>query len=126
MRFEQDTIKYDSKNNFIVMKTQGDASAERMIQAFNQIIELSEIENCKTVLLDATKTTKLPSIVNLHSVGTFFSKQSVKLSEISVAFVISDEISNDFRFFETVLINRGVYFNSFKNVDEAKDWLLSK
>ena len=126
MTIEQDTIKYDSKNNFIIMKTHRDASAERMIRAFDQILALSEIENCKTVLIDATKTKKLPSVGNLYSVGTFMSKQILKLSEMRVTFAISNEISKDFVFFDNVLANRGVNFRTFKNVYDAKKWLLGK
>ena len=126
MSLEQDNIKYDSKNNFIIMKTYRDASAERMIQAFNKILELSEIENCKTVLIDATKTKKLPPMMNLYSVGTFMSKRMLLLMKMRIAFAISNEISKDFDFFDDVMANRGVDVHTFKNVDDAKEWLLNK
>ncbi len=51
MTFEKDTIKYDSKNNFIIMKTYRDASAERMIQALllnntsKQYVEPTNVTN---------------------------------------------------------------------------------
>ena len=125
MSIEKDNIKYDSKNNFIIMKTYRDANKERMTQAFNRILEMSEVENCKNILIDATKTTKLPSIENLYSVGSSMSLQAKKLFKMRVAFVISDEISNDWQFFNTVLANRMVHFQTFKNVDDAKEWLLN-
>jgi hypothetical protein len=87
---------------------------------------MSEIENCKTVLIDATKTKKLPLIENLYSVGTSMSKQAKKLSKMRVAFAISKETSNDFRFLDNVLANRMVNFHIFNNVNEAKEWLLNK
>ena len=124
MSIEQDSIKYDSKNNLIVVKSYGEASTKRMLQDFNQVLKLSEIENCKNVLIDALKITKLPSITKLHSVGTAYSTMAVKLSEIQVAFAISDEISDDFKFFDNVLVNRGVHFQIFKNVGDAKAWLI--
>ena len=126
MNIKQDSIKYDSKNNLIIVKSYGTASKERMVQDFNQVLKLSEIENCKNVLIDALKITKLPTIAALHSIGTEYSQMAVKLSEIRVAFTISDELSNDFGFLDNVLANRGVHFQIFKNVDDAKDWLLSK
>ena len=39
---------------------------------------------------------------------------------------INDEIKDKFRFFDNVLANRMVNIKTFKNVDDAKDWLLSK
>lgn len=126
MTIDKTFIKYDSKNNFIIVKVQGEASAKRMINDFNQVLILSEIENCKTVFIDATKLTKLPTMWKLHSVGRYFSKQALKLFKMRIAFAVSDEISNDFSFFNTVLVNRMVNFQTFKNVDDAKDWLLNK
>ena len=126
MSLEQDTIKYDSKNNFIVMKTRGNARTDRMRENFSHILELSEIKKCENVLIDATKTTNLSDIWNLHSVGIFMSKKANKLSEMRVAFAISDEISHNWRFLDDVLTDRMVHFQTFKNVDDAKEWLLNK
>ena len=126
MSIEKADIKYDSKDNIIVVKALVEGRKETMIQTFNQISELSEIENCKNVLINATKTIKLPPIWNLHTFGTFMSKQALKLMKMRLAFTITDEISNDFRFLDNVLANRMVNFHIFKNVAEAEDWLLNK
>jgi len=126
MSIEKDTIKFDSKNNIIIMKTYREGSAERMKQAFNQILELSEIENCKNVLVDAINTTKLPPVWKLHNVGTYMSKEVLRLIKMRVAFVGSEEISNELRFLDTVLSNRMVNIRFFKNVDDAKKWLENK
>ena len=119
-------IKYDSKNNIIVLKTIEVATAEAMKQAFARILEMSEQENCNNVLVDGIETIELPSIWNLHTIGVFFSKQAIKLTKMRVAMAVSDEISNDFRFFDNVLVNRMVNFHIFKNLDEAKEWLYRK
>ena len=126
MSIKQDSIKYDSKSNFIIMKTQGVATADRMIQAFNKILELCEIKKCNSVLIDAINTTKLPATLNLHSVGTYFSQHVLKLSKIRIAFAIPDEITSDFRFFDNVLANRMVDISIFMNVADAKEWLPTK
>ena len=126
MSIRQDSIKYDSKTNFIIMKTQGVASADRMKLAFNKILELCEINKCNSVLIDAINITKLPAAWNLHEVGTYFSQQALKLSKIRIAFAIPDTITSDFRFFDNVLANRMVDISIFKNVADAKEWLLNK
>ena len=126
MSIEHKDIKYDSKNNIVVLRASIEPTMEEMKQDLNQILEMCEIENCKNVLIDATKTIKLPSIFNIHSFGTFMSKQALKLIKMRLAFTITDEISNDFNFFATVLVNRMVPVKIFKNLDDAKDWLLNK
>lgn len=126
MNSKLENVKYDSKNDFIVMKTRGLARTDRMREDFSHILELSEIKKCENVLIDATKTTNLPDIWNLHSVGIFMSKKANKLSEMRVAFAISDEISHNWRFLDDVLTDRMVHFQTFKNVDDAKEWLLNK
>ena len=119
-------IKYDSKNNIIVLKTIAVATAEAMKEAFNKILEMSEIENCNNVLVDGIETIELPPIMSLHTIGTFISKEAFKILKMRVAMVVSDDISNDFRFLDNVLVNRMVKFHIFKNLDDAKDWLLNK
>jgi hypothetical protein len=125
MNIELEDVKYDSKNHIIVLKAQKEVHFENMKQAFKQILEMSEVENCKNVLINATKTIKLTSIGNLHTMGVFMSRYALKLMKMRLAFTITDEISNDFRFFDNVLANRMVSTKTFKNLDEAKDWLLN-
>ena len=127
MSIVQKDIKYDSNNNFIVLNTQSEASADTMLQYFNQILEMSEIKDCNNVLIDATKTRKLPSIWNMHIVATCcISKRTRELSKRRIAFAISDELSDKFGYFDNVLVDRMEDVHIFKNVDEAKKWLLSK
>ncbi len=126
MSIELEDVRYDSKNNIIVLKAQKEVRLEHMNQAFKQIIEMTEIENCNNVLIDATKTIRLPSVWNLNTMAVFMSKQALKLMKLHLAFTINDEISYDFRFFDNVLANRMVRIKTFKKLDDARDWLLSK
>ncbi len=126
MSIEQKDIKYNSNNNFIIMKAGIETSLEAMQQYFNQILEMSEIKDCKNVLIDATKTRKLPSIWNLHLVGTCMSKQALKLSKRRIAFAISDDISNNFKYFDNELVDKMENVHIFNNVYDAKKWLLSE
>ena len=127
MSIEQKEIKYDLNSDFIIMKAGIETSLEAMQQYFNQILEMSEIKDCNNVLIDATKTRKLPSIWNMHIVATCcISKRTRELSKRRIAFAISDELSDKFGYFDNVLVDRMEDVHIFKNVDEAKKWLLSK
>ena len=127
MSVEQENIKFDSNDNYIVMKTGIEASAETMLQSFNQILEMSEIKDCDNVLIDATKTSKLPSIWNLHITATCcISKRNRELSKRRIAFAVSKELSDEYGYFDNVIIDRMEEINIFKNVDDARKWLLNK
>ena len=126
MSIEQENVKYDSKYNLIVIKARTEPSTEDIKQVFKKVLEMSKIENCNNVLLDGTNTKKLPSIIKLYSIGLFMIGHIVKLLKLRIAYVIPEDISYGFRFFKDVSENRGVIVNKFKNVDDAKDWLLNK
>ncbi len=126
MSIEQISVKYDSNNNFIVLKAIKKPSLDTMKQSVKLALEMREIENCENVLIDATKTIKLPSKWDLYLFGTFMTSRILKLMKMRFAFAISNEISKDFKFFDDVVTYRGVDVHTFKNVNDAKEWLLNK
>jgi len=126
MNIEQEDVKYDSKNDFIVLKARTEPTPKEMKQAFKQIMDMSTIKNSKNVIIDCTKTIKLPSMLNLHIVATYMSKQFLKLMKMNICVAISDDINVESKFFDTVLANRMVHIYLFKTTGEAKDWLLHK
>ncbi len=99
MSIEQEDVKYDSKNNFIILKGKIEPSSEEIKQGFKQVLKMSEIENCNNVLVDGTNTKKLPSTFHLYSIGLFMIGHIVKLLKMRIAYVISEEASNGFSLF---------------------------
>lgn len=116
-------IKYDSKNDFIVLKTIPVATSKAMIDAYIKCMEISRNTNCKKVFIDAERTIKLPSIVRIHTVASFIAKQASKLSSMRIAMAINDDLIEEYRFLDNVLTNRAVKFHIFHNSDDAKNWL---
>jgi len=119
-------VRYDSKNNFIVLKGKIEPSLGEIKQGFNQVLEMSEIEGCKNVLVDGTDTKKLPPMYEIYSLSLYFLSHIKKLLKLRIAYAISDDVSDSFRFFDTVVTNRGGPIHKFNNFDDAKDWLLNK
>lgn len=126
MSIELKEVIYDSNNNFIILSSPSKVSIDFMQQALKKMLEISKIENCNKILIDATKALKMPATFELFTFGVFMSTKILKLVKMSFACTISDEISNDVRFFETVLANRATAINIFKNVNDAKEWLLNE
>ena len=124
MNIEQERVKYDSINSCIVLKGIIKPSIEHMEQDIIHILDMSASENCLNVLIDATETIETPSIWKLSNIGNLISPNTLELMKMRIAFVITDKISSSFRFIDNILANRLVHTLTFKNLDEAKEWLL--
>ena len=126
MSIELEDVRYDSKNKIIVLKGKIEPTVGEIKQAFNQVLEMCEIEKCNKVLVDGTNTKKLPSISEIYSLSLYMLTHIKKLLKIRIAYAISDEVSDRFRFFDTVITNRGGPIHKFNNLDDAKEWLVNK
>ncbi len=126
MSVELEDVKYDSKNNIIVLTGKIEPSLEEIRQGFDQVLEMSEIEKCKNVLIDATNTKNLPSMTEIYSLSLYLLIQIKTLLKLRIAYIISDDVSDNFRFFDAVITNRGIPIQKFNNLDDAKEWLLNK
>ena len=119
-------VKYDSKNNFIVVNGRAEPNAEQIKQAFRQGIELSKIEKCNNLLIDGTKTTTLPPITEIYSVSLFLLTLIKNLVKMRIAYVSTKDIADGFRLLDSVISKRGIPIGKFNNLEDAKEWLLNK
>ncbi len=126
MSIELEDVRYDSKNNFIVLKGKIEPTVGEIKQAFDQVLEMCEIEKCNDVLVDGTNTKKLPSVSEIYSISLYLLSHIKKLLKMRIAYAISDDVSDHFRFFDALITNRGGPIHKFNNLDDAKEWLLSK
>ncbi len=127
MNAERAKIEYNSEYEFILVKTRGKVpSVGDIISLFDEIVIMCELNNCNKILFDATLTKKLPSVSGLYKVVDWMTRKLVLVASLRIAYIISTEIDNDFRFFETASTNRGVRMRSFKTANDAKEWLLKK
>ncbi len=118
-------ITYDSKDKIIILKGVEKPSPETMRETINQILELSAIHNCKSALMDVTKTKSMPSTTEMFAFGKSL-VDTPGIQDLRFAFVISKDIPDTFEFFDDVVANRGLPLKIFNDLDKAKDWLLNK
>jgi hypothetical protein len=122
---DQVDILYDSKDKIIVLTALENPTIGTMKDSVIQFMELSTIHNCESILIDATRTKLLPNTIELYTFGSDLAKIP-GLQNLRFAFALSDNIFTDFKFFETVIANRGIYVHVFKSFDEAKEWILKR
>ena len=125
MDTEQKNVTYDSTTEIIVLSTLEELSLETMSKAINQIMELSATHNCESVLIDITNTKSFPPTFDMYSFGEELI-HTLGIQKLRFAFALSDDIFDTFKLFNDVFADRGLYFQIFKDLDEAKDWLLKK
>jgi hypothetical protein len=124
MSIEKEDVKYDKKNNFIIVNGRPSPSSDNIKQAFTQAIELSNKTNCKNILINGMDVIDLPSLSQIWRLSSNLIQQIKIISKLRVAYAISDKISSPFEFFEDYLANRGVPIQKFDNLNDAKAWLL--
>jgi hypothetical protein len=125
MDIEQVDVSYDSKNKIILLTALGNPTIESIKNSVIQFMELSATHNCESVLIDAMRTKELPNTIDLYTFGSELAKIP-GLQNLRFAFAISDDIFDDFRFFNDVIANRGIYIHIFKSFDEANEWILKR
>jgi hypothetical protein len=123
MEDEQKNVTYDSKTKIIVLSALKEPSPETMRKSINQIMELSAIHNCESILIDATRTESFPLTFDMYSFGEEL-VHTLGIQKLRFAFALSDDIFDTFKLFDDVFANRGLYFHIFKDLDKARDWLL--
>lgn len=124
MNIELEDVKYDKRNNYIILKGKPSPSADNIKQAITQAIKLSKETNCNNILVNGMEVIELPSLTQIWRISTSLIQQINIISKLRVAYAISEHINSPFEFFEDYLSNRGVPIKKFDNLNDAKAWLL--
>jgi hypothetical protein len=115
-----ETVSINKRLGVIQIDSYGDVDRRDLNSSLQSVLEIVEKTGLKKVLVDTTKQTKLPSILNLHHFGEELSTRARTLKH---AVVISQLLHEDFQFIETVSVNRGVNMRIFDAVGDALAWL---
>ena len=126
MSIELEDVKYNAKNDYIVVNGRPTPTSENIKQAILQALELSKEVNCKNILVNGMEVTELPSLTHIWRISTSLIQQINVISKLRVAYAVSEHINSPFEFFEDYLSNRGVPIRKFDNLNDAKAWLLEE
>ena len=119
---------FDSENEIIVAKPEGDMTSENVKLAIKKTMELSGEHDCYRLLFDITLCREAqPLIYGYQHMKDGLITGGMSLQHIC-AVVYNPELYPEDRadFIENVVINRtNPKFKMFKTADEAVDWLKS-
>ena len=108
-----------NKERYLFVELSGEYALSLFINAVHEISKQSEKEHLKKVLVDITKMTGSPSIIDRYETGVEISKYWG--TKIQVAAVATESLINFST--ETVAVNRGANFRVFIEMNAALKWL---
>lgn len=115
-----ETVMINKRLGFIQIDSSGHVDRTDLYLSLQSVLEIAENKGLKKVMVDATKQTSLPSILDLFQFGTELSNRAKALKH---AVVVSKQPHEDLDFVETVVVNRGVRMRLFDSVVNAAAWL---
>ena len=116
-------IRMVSQDKLVQIKLSGPVTPELVDEIYPGVINMAKEYGCKGVLADFRDVTKHLSVLEKYklgrSLGDFGFARSYK-----IAIVYSQSDPED-DFFETAARNAGYIVRIFRDIQEARDWLLS-
>lgn len=123
------SVTYNQEDGLIRMELQGKVDKALVKELASRTAILAREHDCFLVLTDAREATTVLSTLEIFElpklIVEILSETGVEVNKFKRALVISSDI-DDFSFFETVSKNRGQNVSLFRNIDEARSWLLAK
>jgi len=121
------SVAYDEADDFIRVVIRGSVDLPLIESLRSQAMQLVLAHNCVRVLADLRAADSAISTVEIFDqpqrTADDLANIGLTTTQFWRAFVIEEE-SEDIRFFETVATNRGHSVKVFRNLDDAKDWLM--
>ena len=112
------------EKTFVQVISNGEKSYQSSSKIWPTVVKVCKENNCFKILGIAT-TTKPPSTTDSVRHSELFHELDINI-KYQIAWVeLNPEAFESIKFIETVLYNRGLPGKLFKDIDEAKTWLLS-
>jgi hypothetical protein len=123
------TFSYNSTEHLIEAKVEGSFNLVELETFVKELAAFSIEKKCYQHLSDFRAAHIKFSTVELYDlpqkIKSLLDPAKVDLSSFKRALVIANDV-DDFKFFETVTLNRGQEVKLFYDLESAKQWLLEK
>jgi len=123
------TISYNAEAGVIETKVQGDFFLSEAKEMISEAMEVAKEQNCFLLLCDLQAANVKLSTLEIYQLPNVVLDKSASLGfhahKLKRALVATHNV-RDYDFFETVTVNRGQNAKVFRDVDEARKWLLEK
>ncbi|NOT05352.1 MAG: hypothetical protein HOP27_12205 [Anaerolineales bacterium] len=123
------TIIHNSEADVIEIKIQGDLTLSVVKEIVSEAIHVAKEQNCFLILNDMSEATIKLSTFEIYDVPKIMSdmvaSSGLNMYKLKRAFVAAKDLK-DYKFFETVTVNRAQRAKFFFDIDEARKWLSGK
>ena len=122
------TIEYDEAG-YIYVIYEGNFDVKGALAVLTEVTSFVKEYDCHRVLADLRNATMNISTIHIYDLPGLLLGQAVKagisLNHLKRAMVVPASQIENFRFFETVSFNRMQTLRLFRDVEEARAWLLA-
>lgn len=120
------TTEYDSVNHICLVTVAGEYIRSRDSKKLKDLaIKLHAENSCRNFLFDMTRSRIASTTMETYAAGNP-SEEQAEILRLLKAAVVHNEITEQERFFETVVFNRGYRLRMFKDIEKATQWLKTK
>lgn len=118
-------IDKTGKPPYIRIKYLDLVTSRDIIDALNEALALSKVNDLYRVLADCSRVTVGHTVVDLYAVVAALVANNVPRAEFKEAVLLprNEASDKDVQFYETAALNRGYAVRLFKTKDEAVEWL---
>lgn len=124
--FDHMALKYTLKRDgdiLFVRLTGSDDGLREVERYVLDVIRAALDEGLQRILCDETGITTRLDTLETFDIGTFLSRNTPP--SFRIAIIYDPQAYFDFRFFESVAVNRGMQLRIFTDIDPAREWLLN-
>ena len=123
------TVTYNLELGIIETSAQGKMTLSEAKELVSEITKCAIANNCFLCLSDYREATMEMSVFQIYDVPKILSNVvdslGLRPNQFKRAIIVKEGVS-DFNFFETVSRNAGQNIKLFREIDEAKAWLVEK
>jgi len=120
---------HDADDGLIAIRMDSRIDQSQLRAIASEVAQLAREHNCYLILNDAREATLGLSTTEIYElpkmVLEILSESGIQIHKFKRAVVMANDV-DDFVFFETVSQNRGQNVRLFRDMGEARSWLLSK
>lgn len=128
------TITYNPETGFVEAKVQGTISFNEIKEIYSKYVQTTMENESFLYLGDYREATLVLSTMELYGLPKLLSDLvaplGINVHKLKRAAVIAKGLNykqlGDYRFYETVTLNRAQITKLFEDIDEAKKWLSGK
>jgi len=114
-------LKVNKEKGILELKSFGSVSGDEIIESMKKVNRLSEETGIVLLFVDSRQVDAMPNTIDLFDLTRKFPR----FLRMAILIPVESELTETFKFGETVGFNRGIPLRVFVSEAEALEWLKS-